>query len=166
MEQLIRKLRDVVDDLPLWMQSKSADLPVLEPDKQIELLQQMELLTKLFSTFFGDDSPLRSHRHKLRQQVAEYMQDQGFDKIQTERGSVTVNVEVFAAINDTELWFAWLRANGHGALIKESVHPSTQKSLLKDLLSAGEESSLPEEVKVTTMALAKVNLKRGELFNG
>lgn len=47
---------------------------------------------------------------------------------------------------DQDKVFAWLRSNGLGDIIKETVHASTLRSMATELLSEGKE--LPKEIKV------------------
>ena len=51
--------------------------------------------------------------------------------------------------------FAWLRAQGHGALIKETVHPATLKAFAKEQLAEG--VTLPEDLfQVSPFTYAKL----------
>lgn len=47
---------------------------------------------------------------------------------------------------DQDKVFAWLRSNGLGDIIKETVHASTLRSMATELLSEGKE--LPPEIRV------------------
>lgn len=72
----------------------------------------------------------------------------------TENFRVTRTARVFASITAEQIESAydWLRDNGYGALIKETVNSSSLSAAAKELMQEGEE--LPEE-------LFKVHMKDG-----
>jgi hypothetical protein len=55
-------------------------------------------------------------------------------------------------------FFAWLRANKHGSLIKEVVHPATMKSWIKELID--ENKPLPPTDLVTIFEEKTVTCRR------
>lgn len=72
----------------------------------------------------------------------------------TENFRVTRTARVFASITSEQIEQAydWLRENGYGALIKETVNSSSLSAAAKEMMQEGEE--LPEE-------LFKVHMKDG-----
>jgi hypothetical protein len=73
-------------------------------------------------------------------------------------GTVYLQNKVFANVKaeDRDKFHAWLRENGHGDLIKDTVHPGTLTSFAKEQLENG--IALPEYVQaafVTQAALRK-----------
>lgn len=61
-----------------------------------------------------------------------------------------------------DVFFRWLRDNGHNSLIKETVHPQTLASLAKELMENGE--PLPPELSAFVETTAVITLpKQGEL---
>lgn len=64
-------------------------------------------------------------------------------------------------------FFAWLRENGHGELIKENVHPTTLKSWVKNQRKANQ--PIPEMVEVfdyKTLKITKVRARSGAKRRG
>jgi hypothetical protein len=54
----------------------------------------------------------------------------------------------------------WLRAHGHGDIIKQSVHPQTFNALMKQLVEDG--VPLPEGVKTSVETVAVIRKPKGE----
>ena len=80
------------------------------------------------------------------------MKEAGMDKTTLSGlGTLFIQDMVYTAIvpGKTAAVYDWLRANGHGDLIRDYVQPSTLKVFVKDLRSKNE--PLPEEVKVTVI---------------
>ncbi len=66
------------------------------------------------------------------------------------RRRFTVNVRVGCSMPDKDIGFAWLKANGHGGLIQETVNAQTLAAFAKNM--AAEKKDLPPDIfKITTM---------------
>jgi len=78
--------------------------------------------------------------------------------------SIYLKVDVYAYCKKEyePAFFAWLRANGHGDIIRETVHPSTLKAFAKERVQDGE--PLPPQLTVTpeTTAVLKQPKQTGD----
>ena len=92
------------------------------------------------------------------QKIPEAMDDDGVGNITLKDvGRVSLTNDVYASIPaaQRENAYEWLRANGHGDLIKETVHTSTLKAFAKNTIKEGKE--LPEDLfKVTPFSRASI----------
>ncbi len=74
-------------------------------------------------------------------------------------GTIYQQVEVYANVKkeNQETFFAWLRENGHGDLVKETVYPQTLKSFAKEQIEAGVD--LPDYVTAHKVPTARLRRK-------
>ena len=74
-------------------------------------------------------------------------------------GKLTVKPQVYGyvKVEDREKFFAWLRENENGALIKEAVHPKTLNSFCAERLMNNESS--PDFLEITPVPTAKLTGK-------
>lgn len=61
-------------------------------------------------------------------------------------GTFTMATDVKLSKDKPELWMDWLKDHGHGEAIKETIHSSTEKAVVKTLLNEGVE--LPDHILV------------------
>jgi hypothetical protein len=71
-------------------------------------------------------------------------------------GTIYVSTEVYAYVKkeDEAQFFAWLRENGNGDIIREYVFPKTLQSFAKEQLGNGVD--LPEFLKAAKVPTAKL----------
>jgi hypothetical protein len=71
-------------------------------------------------------------------------------------GTVFLQQKVYANVkaDDREKFHAWLRENGHGDIIKETVHPQTLTAFAKEQL--GEGKPLPDTVSARFVPTAVI----------
>lgn len=90
--------------------------------------------------------------------LPEKMEDFGFDSVNVAGiGRVSLRAELYASIlaDQKEAAFAWLSEHGHGALIKDTVNPSSLKAFIKEQMQLGEQ--FPEEIfSVTPYMMATI----------
>lgn len=91
-----------------------------------------------------------------KQQIPDLMRAQGVKSVKLEGvGTVGITNRVSCSMLDKTLGFEWLRGNGHGALITETVNSSTLSAFAKELLEAGEE--LPDDAfKISTSSYTSI----------
>jgi hypothetical protein len=93
--------------------------------------------------------------------IPEALQDQEVPRLTVDGvGTLYLQTEVYAFVpaEQRDAFYDWLRMNGHGDLIKDTVHPGTLKAWAKEQLSEG--IALPDElVKATLVPTAR--LKKG-----
>lgn len=84
-------------------------------------------------------------RDLAEQRIPEYMNENEIEKFTVEGvGTCFLTTKVYANVKseDKDAFFDWLRENGNGDLIKESVHPSTLNAFAKEQLTEGK--ALPD----------------------
>jgi hypothetical protein len=88
------------------------------------------------------------------------MEENEIEKFTTDGvGTIFTQVKVYASVvkaDETSL-HNWLRDQGHGALIKETVAPGTLNSFVKEQLEQG--TDLPEFIKATKIETAMLRRK-------
>lgn len=81
--------------------------------------------------------------------LPQIMDDMEQDKVSIKGvGTVYLQAEVQASIPsvESEAAIAWLKKNGHGDIVKETVHPGTLKAWTKEQISTG--GKLAPQIKV------------------
>lgn len=94
------------------------------------------------------------------QEIPEYMDENEIDKISIDGvGTVFLKTKVYANVKADDLngFFEWLRDNGNGDIIKETVHPSTLNAFAKEQLSEGKE--LPDMLSARLYPTAQLRRK-------
>lgn len=84
-------------------------------------------------------------RDLAEHKIPDYMEDNDIDKLSVDGvGTVFLQQKVYASVkaDEREAFYEWLRDNGNGDLVKETVHPSTLNAFAKEQLSEGK--ALPE----------------------
>jgi hypothetical protein len=89
----------------------------------------------------------RELKNLVEIQIPAVMQELGIEEASLDTGeSISVKEQIFANISQERqvAAFQWLRDNGHGGIIKrpepkDTVHHSTLKALMKELLENGTE---------------------------
>lgn len=104
---------------------------------------------------------VNSARHKLHTvTIPAAMEEYETDEINIPgAGKLTVKPQVYGyvKVEDREKFFAWLRENENGALIKEGVHAKTLNSFCKEILDNN--ASSPDFLKITPVPTAKLTGK-------
>lgn len=84
------------------------------------------------------------------------MEEVGFDTVNISGvGRISLRAEIYASIikDQKDEAYAWLAANGHGALIKDTVNSSSLKAFCKESMINGVE--LPDDIfSVTPYTMA------------
>lgn len=81
-----------------------------------------------------------------KEQVPQIMRDAGVKTVTIEGvGRVTVSHRFSCSMLDKDIGFGWLRGNGHGALITETVNSSSLSAFAKDMLEQ-HGTELPTEI--------------------
>lgn len=83
-----------------------------------------------------------------KQIVPKIMEDNEQDKVTIKDiGTVYLQAEIQVSIKSgDDVSIAWFKKNGHGDIVKETVHPGTLKSWTKEQLENG--GKLPPDLKV------------------
>ena len=101
----------------------------------------------------------KKREHVRTKLLPEALENAGLEKVSVEDvGSVNVSTKVYASVlaADRERLHEWLKDEGHGAMVKESVHHNTLSAFAEEQTAAG--TALPDFVKVTFIPTA--NLRR------
>jgi len=101
-------------------------------------------------------SRLEKKYDTLKKRLAQKMEDEGLEKFSVDGKNITTRVEVFASIpkDHREDAYNWLKDNGYGEIIIDTVNAQTLKSLVKEQLSEGK--SFPEDlIKIYTELQAR-----------
>jgi len=86
---------------------------------------------------------------KAEQQMLDGMQALGLSSYQDTRGNRAGRSEwLWAAPRDEDALFRWLRATGHGKLIKRTVNGQSLSAHIRRLRSA--DAAIPDFVEITT----------------
>ena len=91
------------------------------------------------------------------------MADEGIENIRLEGvGAVSVRSDVYVTIpaESRDVAYDWLRGTGHGGIIKETVHSSTLRATVKEMLRKGAVLPDPEVLKVTPFDIAVLTRKK------
>lgn len=125
-----------------------------------EAANELRSLKAQLETQEGAVSATKAAIEKLtKQTIPEILEAMGADNARVPGvGTVYLQHKVFANVkaDDRDRFHAWLRDNGFGDLIKDTVHPGTLTSFAKEQLEKG--VALPDFVQasfVTQAALRK-----------
>lgn len=109
--------------------------------RMIETRDHLEELKKKQAEAQKRFDHLRKHR------IPDEMENMGVETVKlTGVGRLSLRAEAYAgfAKGKQAQAIAWLEENGHGDIVKETVHNSTLKAFLKECVREGEE--LPEDL--------------------
>jgi hypothetical protein len=99
------------------------------------------------------------HDYIRKDVIPEKLENAGMKSVTYENiGRVTITEDAYTQVVSGKLDEAlqWLSDNGHAALVKNNVHHSSLKALLKEKLKKGED--IPEDIfKVTPYSYTKIN---------
>lgn len=94
--------------------------------------------------------------------IVQRMEDEGISTITVDGvGRVSLQGDLYARIpaDKRQAAFEWLRDNGHGDVITETIPASTLKAMAKEMLKKGE--TLPEDYfKITPFSRAQLTAKK------
>ena len=92
-----------------------------------------------------------------REHVPEALREQGVKSVTIDGiGRVTISHRWSASMIDKEKGMDWLRSNGHGGIIQETVNSSTLSAFAKDLFQEQDTELPPELFKVGQMAVTSI----------
>ena len=110
---------------------------------------------------------LESEKEFLRTKLAEKMAAEGVDKFGVNGKRIRVQEELFVSVpaERQEIVIQTLKDTGNGDVVKETVHPSTLKSLVKQMRDRAKESEgLPDPTLASLLdagvALRAVDMAR------
>jgi len=123
---------------------KDTDEVVASQD-HIEVIRHYDQLRQLTTKIKESREALEQIETKLsREQVPEVMRAHKVKSITVEGvGRVTLGTRWSASMPDKGEGFGWLRANGHGGVIQETVNAQTLGALAKELNDDGTELPAP-----------------------
>ncbi len=123
---------------------KDTDQVVASQD-HIEVIRHYDQLRTLTAKIKESREALEQIETKLsREQVPEVMRAHKVKSITVEGvGRVTLGTRWSASMPDKGEGFGWLRANGHGGVIQETVNAQTLGALAKELNDDGTELPAP-----------------------
>ncbi len=92
-----------------------------------------------------------------KQVLPRVMDDMGFETVKIEGvGRVQIGTQVSAKQVDKEALVKWLEANGHGAMVAETVNASTLGSFIKTQIANGDPIPDSDIVDFSTYEVASV----------
>lgn len=77
-------------------------------------------------------SALKEQIETVEADIIAWMEANGLEQIKDKNGTTYLKPDVYARITDEATAFAWLQENGHGDIIKQTVHNRTLTSLVKE----------------------------------
>lgn len=91
-----------------------------------------------------------------KNQIPDLMRSRDVKSVKIEGiGTVGITNRISCSLPDKDKGFEWLRGNGHGTLITETVNSSSLSAFAKEMIEAGQE--LPEEIfKVSTSSYTSI----------
>jgi hypothetical protein len=127
-------------------------------DQLSQLAHELRELTDQVKELEGQAKTLKFKRDQIKNKLLpEAMEAADQTKFSVEGvGTVYLTNRVFAHINaaDREAAYSWFRDNGHGDLIKETVHTSTLNAWAKEQLEEGGE--IPESIQAAYQTTANL----------
>lgn len=113
------------------------------PPKLTKLIKRLNDLKAELEQLSDLQKKLTAEKEDLeKNQIPKIMEDSEQDKVSiTGVGTVYLqgDVQVYVKIEDQSKTYDWLKKNGHGDIVKETVHPGTLKSWSKEQLENGGE---------------------------
>ncbi len=152
----------------------AADAATLESlvTRMMDLQDRKEALEQLLKGVNGELDDVRKRRLPEKMQELGLVDTTGHGSFTHSSGAgVSLRVQVWASIaktdeagNPTDAYidgvYRWLEENGHGDLIKRSVHPQTFSAFVKERIEDGE--PLPSGIKTSMETMAVVRRPKGE----
>lgn len=118
---------------------------VVASNDHIEIIRHYDKLRQTTALIKESREALAQLEEKLsREQVPEVLRAHGIKTITVEGvGRVSLGTRWSASMPDKQVGFEWLRSNGYGGVIQETVNAQTLGALAKDLNSDGVELPTP-----------------------
>lgn len=114
----------------------------------VQLIEAMYEIQKKKESLEGDLKDLNKVFDFLRiTKIPAKMDEDGVDRISVAgvgRVSLTADMHVSVKADMKEKFYEWLRDNGRGDLLQETVNPSTLKAAVKGMYKKGEE--IPDDL--------------------
>lgn len=114
----------------------------------VQLIEQMHSVQKQKEALEADLKDLNKVFDFLRiTKIPAQMEEDGVDRISVAgvgRVSLTADMHVSVKAEMKEKFYEWLRDNGRGSLLQETVNPSTLKAAVKGMYKNGEE--IPDDM--------------------
>lgn len=158
--------RDMLD--AIQADSEKDAEPTGSMDRLMALADEMENLKAVIEEQDREVKEMRKRYDELRRELLpEEMKRVGLVNEQGKGnftlktgGKIHLRGDLFASIKkaDQDAAFEWLRANGHGDLIKETVHPGTLKSFCKEQLEHG--ANLPALLNAQPFTVATLTRRK------
>lgn len=161
LKNLSEKITELGENLGIFLNEftyeKLDELDITElAALQNKMKQDLESV-KLIESTLG-----RYHDIIRKTKLPDLMSENGINGISVAGvGRVSLIDDMYASIRTSNQAsaFEWLSDHGHKALIKETVHPSSLKALMKSKLKGGEE--IPEELfSVTPYTYSKITAEK------
>lgn len=139
----------------------------LEDLKRMYVNAEQNELMEMLSQVKEEKKRLEKELKEVNQRITaieevliELMESQDITQIKNSSlGTFSIKTQVFVSPRDKEAMYRWLRANGHGSIIKESVHNKALNSLFSEIL---QEESIPEEAGVNVFLKSSISIKKKE----
>lgn len=112
---------------------------VIATDDPIEIIKHYDKLRQVTALIKESREALAQIEERLsREQVPDVMRAHNMKTVTIEGvGRVSLGTRWSASMPDKQAGFDWLRANGHGGVIQETVNAQTLAALAKELNSEG-----------------------------
>lgn len=93
--------------------------------------------------------------------VPQKMEDEGIERLSVAgvgRVSLTADMHVSVKADHRDRFYEWLRDNGRGDLLQETINPSTLKAAVKGMYKSGEE--IPEDL-INVSPFTRASITKG-----
>lgn len=144
-QDLLNRVCDGLVKVAGWVREDTAE--ALAPNDPIVAIRHYDATRKATVRIKEAREALADIEERLsREQIPDVMRNAGVKTITVEDvGRVTISHRYSASILDKPLGYEWLRENGHGAIITETVNSSTMAAFAKEYLES-EGRELPVEL--------------------
>jgi hypothetical protein len=142
---------------------KQINMTLAEKIKAVEDAGDLNELLRLFNRTRNAYEEVDEQRKKLftqleylsRNAIPEQMAEKGVTSITLDHFRFTVNSKSTTSITDKDAGYQWLKENGHGDIIKESVNANTLAAFARSYLEE-HDKDLPEFFKTSYMKYTSV----------
>lgn len=126
----------------------STEFSVYDSQSLVELVESMQALAQRKDRAEEELKRINKEYDFLRiTKVPQKMEDDGIERLTVAgvgRVSLTADMHVSVKADQRDKFYEWLRDNGRGDLLQETINPSTLKAAVKRMYSSGEE--IPEDL--------------------
>lgn len=139
------------EDVKKFTGFSETDLVSLEKMSMVDLGRTMGIVREELDRAASIKTMFEHQYDTLKRMLPKKMESEGVERFTVDGRGIAVRVEVYASIpaDKREEAYLWLRKNGLGSVITNTVNGSTLKAMVKEQVSLGH--TLPDDLFKVTM---------------